>query len=87
MKWEKSVKIFPPDVLCTRWVYMIPDILTLPGTVGRGFYVFSVGKYDGTWIFACYVNIRKQNKEFFRWRNSKTENRKAIFFRHGSRGA
>jgi len=37
-------------------------ILTLPGTVGRGFY-FPIGE-NGTWIFACYVNIRKLNQGF-----------------------
>jgi hypothetical protein len=41
-------------------IVIFPVILTLPGTVGRGFYVFSTGKYEGTWMFVCYTNIRKQ---------------------------
>jgi hypothetical protein len=33
--------------------------LTLPGTVGRGFYAFDK-KRKGTGMFVCYANIRKQ---------------------------
>jgi len=46
-------------------------ILTLPGTVGRGFY--------GTGVFTVYVKALKQNNEFYRWLNSKTKNHKVVF--------
>ena len=71
--------------LCARWVSMIYlSNLTLPGTVGRGFYVFSIGifsrgKNDGTWIFVCYANIRKQ-KMSFSVGETRTKNRKAVFY-------
>jgi hypothetical protein len=63
--------------LCARRAYMIfPDILTLPGTVGRGFYVFPNGKHNGTWVFVCYTNTRKRETGFLKEKpkNKKPEN-------------
>ena len=54
-----------------------PGILTLPGTVGRGF-CFPMGN-SGTWIFACYANIRKQRMGFS-YEKLRTKNRNAVFF-------
>jgi len=76
-----------------------PGILTLPGTVGRGFCIYqkNIFKVDAKWhtlnalkrywaeIFACYVNIRKQEMSFSIGETQR-KNRKAVFFRHGSRG-
>ena len=44
-----------------------------------------------TWNAACYAAYNAKypqtENEFFRWENSKIKNRKAVFLRHGSRGA
>jgi hypothetical protein len=44
--------------LCARRASVIyPDILTLPGTVGRGFYALSVGKCEMAHGYLCYAQI------------------------------
>jgi hypothetical protein len=99
MKRESSVgfqfgilqRCFPPWQIARPLDRDLPGILTLPGTVGRGFYMisfgkFSIGKHNGTLDICVLREYPQTENEFFRWLNSKRKPQ-CGFLRHGSRGA
>jgi hypothetical protein len=60
-------------------IHNFSGILTLPGTVGRGFFRILSRRMCMAHGYLRYTQIFANRNELFRWKDSETEDRKAVF--------